>query len=98
MAKQLVWLMLISELVFALLIRAVNETPEAKFFHYQHAYSIVLDPILRFVLAGSVANLLAIFSIFISYLNGKFSRKANCFGYEAYVQLPFLSSYLYLLQ
>ncbi|MDF1760459.1 MAG: queuosine precursor transporter [Coxiellaceae bacterium] len=60
-AKLLIWLILLGEIVFALLLRLVNLAPYATFLQDPQAYNIVINPILRFVLAGVVANILSDF-------------------------------------
>ncbi len=56
-AKMFIWLILLGEVIFALLLRLIMLTPTASFFHDDLAYNIVTHPILRFVIAGVVANL-----------------------------------------
>ena len=55
-AKMLIWLILIGEVIFALLLRLVMLTPTAPFFHDDQAFGLVINPMLRFVISGVVAN------------------------------------------
>lgn len=54
-AKKIIWVTLICELFFALSIKLIIHLPSPHFWQNQLAYNAVIDPILRFVLAGILA-------------------------------------------
>jgi queuosine precursor transporter len=54
-AKKIIWVTLVCELFFALVIKVIIHLPSPVFWHQQHSYNEVIDPILRFVLAGILA-------------------------------------------
>ncbi len=54
-AKKIIWLTLICELFFAIAIKLIIHLPSPIFWHQQHSFNEVVDPILRFVLAGIAA-------------------------------------------
>lgn len=54
-AKKIIWITLICELFFAIAIKVIIHLPSPIFWHQQASYNEVVDPILRFVLAGIVA-------------------------------------------
>lgn len=54
-AKKIIWITLICELFFAIAIKLIIHLPSPSFWHQQASYNEVVDPILRFVLAGIVA-------------------------------------------
>ncbi|MDF1655819.1 MAG: queuosine precursor transporter [Coxiellaceae bacterium] len=78
-AKMLVWLILLSELLFALLLRLVNLAPNASFFHDAHAYNVVINPILHFVVAGIIANIASDFVNIYLISKWKISSKGKYF-------------------
>lgn len=51
-AKKIIWVTLICELFFAIAIQLIIRLPSPHFWEHQLAYHAVIDPILRFVLAG----------------------------------------------
>jgi queuosine precursor transporter len=55
LAKKIIWITLVCELFFALAIKLIIHLPSPLFWHQQHSYNEVIDPILRFVLAGILA-------------------------------------------
>ncbi len=59
--RQVVWLSLISELVFALLITAIIHLPYPKYANYSNDFNLVFGDILRFVSSGVVANIVCSF-------------------------------------
>jgi queuosine precursor transporter len=54
-AKKIIWITLVCELFFAVAIKLIIHLPSPIFWHQQHSYNEVVDPILRFVLAGILA-------------------------------------------
>lgn len=54
-AKKIIWVTLACELFFSIAIKLIIHLPSPLFWHQQHSYNEVIDPILRFVLAGIVA-------------------------------------------
>ena len=54
-AKKIIWLTLVCELFFAIAIKLIIHLPSPIFWQQQHAFNEVIDPILRFVLAGILA-------------------------------------------
>lgn len=54
-AKKIIWVTLICELFFAITIKLIIHLPSPVFWQQQQAYNEVVDPILRFVLAGILA-------------------------------------------
>jgi uncharacterized integral membrane protein (TIGR00697 family) len=62
-AKRIIWITLVCELFFALAIKLIIHLPSPLFWNQQHSYNEVIDPILRFVLAGILA---VVFSSFIN--------------------------------
>lgn len=61
MAKKLVWLSLFLQFIFASLITAVIHLPNPVYWNADHAYYLVFGSILKFVLAGTAANLVSNF-------------------------------------
>ncbi len=60
-AKKIIWVTLVCELFFAIAIKLIIHLPSPIFWHQQHSYNEVIDPILRFVLAGILAVLCSSF-------------------------------------
>jgi queuosine precursor transporter len=54
-AKKIIWVTLFCELFFAITIKLIIHLPSPLFWHQQQSYNEVVDPILRFVLAGILA-------------------------------------------
>ncbi len=54
-AKKIIWITLICELFFAIAVKLIIHLPSPVFWQHQLAYNAVIDPILRFVLAGILA-------------------------------------------
>ena len=54
-AKQIIWVTLACELFFSIAIKLIIHLPSPMFWHAQQSYNQVVDPILRFVLAGILA-------------------------------------------
>lgn len=61
MAKKLIWLSLFLQFVFALLVMAVINLPKPFYWDGNQAYFSVFGSILRFVFAGTAANLISNF-------------------------------------
>ena len=62
MARKLIWFSLFLQFIFALLIIAIIHLPNPFFWKNEHAYIIVFGSILRFVSAGTVANIVSNFT------------------------------------
>lgn len=56
MAKALIWYSLLLQLIFGLLTTCAIHLPSPDFFQHDPAYGIVFGSILRFILAGTLAN------------------------------------------
>lgn len=54
-AKKIIWITLVCELFFAIVIKLIIHLPSPVFWHQQRSYNEVVDPVLRFVLAGILA-------------------------------------------
>lgn len=54
-AKKIIWLTLVCELFFAISIKLIIHLPSPIFWHQHHSYNGIIDPLLRFVLAGVLA-------------------------------------------
>jgi uncharacterized integral membrane protein (TIGR00697 family) len=54
-AKKIIWITLVCELFFAIVIKLIIHLPSPIFWQQQPAYNQVVDPILRFVLSGILA-------------------------------------------
>lgn len=61
MARKLIWLSLFLQLIFALLVTLAIRLPSPEYWHGDEAYITVFGSTLRFVLAGTVANLVSNF-------------------------------------
>lgn len=57
MARKLIWLSLFLQFIFAILVTAVIHLPGPSFWQDGYAYLAVFGSILRFVLAGTIANI-----------------------------------------
>ena len=55
MARQLIWLTLLCELFYAIIVRIIINLPSPGFWHLQACYEQVFGHIIRFVLAGLLA-------------------------------------------
>lgn len=60
-AKQIVWLSLIGELIFSLIIKGVISLPSATFANYQQAFELTDGSMYLFVAGGIVGNILSSF-------------------------------------
>lgn len=61
MAKKLIWLSLLLQFVFALLVTTVIHLPKPLYWEGDSAYLLVFGSLIKFVLAGTVANLVSNF-------------------------------------
>ena len=61
MAKKLIYISLFLQFVFAMLITLAIRLPSPEYFIYNSEYLIVFGSILRFVFAGTIANLVSNF-------------------------------------
>ena len=61
MAKKLIWLSLLLQFIFALLVTTVIHLPKPSYWDGDPAFLLVFGSILKFVLAGTVANLISNF-------------------------------------
>lgn len=61
MARKLIWISLLLQFIFSLLITVVIHLPTPHFWNGNAAYIDVFGTILRFVLAGTVANIVSNF-------------------------------------
>jgi len=61
MARKLIWLSLLLQFIFAILITIAIHLPSPDFWKGDAAYFAVFGSILRFVLAGTVANIISNF-------------------------------------
>ncbi len=61
MAKKIIWLTLIFELVFAFLVYFVIKLPSPAFFHLQHSYNDVFSNVIRFTVSGAVSVIISSF-------------------------------------
>lgn len=57
MARKLIWLSLFLQFIFAMLITAAINLPSPTFWTFNDAYTTVFGSTLRFVLAGTIANI-----------------------------------------
>jgi len=60
-ARQIVWLSLIGELLFALIVKGVLLLPSAGFANYQQAFDLTEGSMYLFVMGGVVGNILSSF-------------------------------------
>ena len=60
-ARKFIWLNLICELIFAILVVTVIHLKSAPFWHYQTDFDHTLGNILRFVISGIIANIVSDF-------------------------------------
>lgn len=60
-ARQVIWMSLIGELIFALIIRLILLTPYPHFANYQLAYNTAIAPMLMFVIGGVIGNIASSF-------------------------------------
>lgn len=56
-ARTLIWIILIAQFTFSILLNLTNMTHPANFFTLGQEYTSVINPIFRFVLAGTIANI-----------------------------------------
>lgn len=61
MARKLIWSSLLLQFVYALLVTSSIHLPSPAYWHDDAAYSIVFGSALRFVAAGTIANLVSSF-------------------------------------
>jgi len=61
MARKLIWLSLFLQFVFASLVTIVIHLPNPVYWDGGHAYLLVFGSVIKFVLAGTVANLVSNF-------------------------------------
>lgn len=61
MARKLIWLSLLLQFFFALLVTTVINLPNPLYWNGSSAYFLVFGSIIKFVLAGTVANLVSNF-------------------------------------
>ena len=61
MARKLIWLSLLLQFIFSILITFAIHLPSPDFWNHDDAYSTVFGAIIRFVLAGTVANIVSNF-------------------------------------
>ena len=61
MAKRLIWLSLLLQFVFALLVTTVIHLPGPLYWKGEPSYLLVFGSVIKFVLAGTVANLVSNF-------------------------------------
>ncbi|MBA2653359.1 MAG: queuosine precursor transporter [Tatlockia sp.] len=99
-----IWIGVLAELVFSLILITVSHLPAPQFFHHTEAYEIVFDPTIRYVgaglaglVVGEVTNiyLLAKWKIF---LKGKFfifrSLLSTAFGQALLTVIVDILNYL----
>lgn len=55
--KRIIWIALLYELFYAIIVKLIILLPSPTFWQFQHSYNIVFGNIVRFVLAGIAANL-----------------------------------------
>jgi uncharacterized integral membrane protein (TIGR00697 family) len=78
LAKQIIWLTLLFEFLYAILVTTIIKLPHPPFWLIQNSYDNVFEHILRFVFAGTLAVLsshflnIYIFSKWKILLKGKF--------------------------
>lgn len=53
-AKKIVFIGFVSQFIFVLLITLINLLPSPAFWHNQHSYNVVIDPLLRCVISMSI--------------------------------------------
>lgn len=61
MARKLIWLSLLLQFIFAILVTITIHLPSPYFWNGNEAYITVFGSILRFVLAGTIANIVSNF-------------------------------------
>lgn len=66
MAKALIWYSLLLQIIFGFLVTIAVYLPSPEFWLHDYSYSIVFGSILRFILAGTIANFVSsIINIYI---------------------------------
>lgn len=62
LARKLIWFSLLLQFLFAVLVTCAIHLPSPEFWLHDSAYHLVFGSIIRFVLAGTVANLVSSFA------------------------------------
>lgn len=60
-ARKIIWLGLLSELLFALIIKGVIDLPYASFANYTQDFSVTVGAMPRFVIGGIIGNIASCF-------------------------------------
>lgn len=82
-ARKFIWLNLICELIFALLIIGVIRLDSPAFWSYQSDFEHSLGNVLRFVISGIIANIISdFFSVYI-ISKGKIFMKGKHFWFRS---------------
>lgn len=84
-----IWIGVLSELVFAVIVTSVSHMPFAEFLKHPEAYQIVFDPTLRYVGAGMIALLVGEFANVYFLAKWKISLRGKFFIARSLVSTAF---------